>query len=71
MRSRNSARKWQAKALSEAPFRSGQPLYMVTAWKAVPEVNGGSAVIVKESESEISTSSSYASKDIVLMSARV
>lgn len=34
-------------ALIEA-FRSGQPFYTVTVWKAVPEVNGGNPVIVKQ-----------------------
>ena len=34
-------------ALIEA-FRTGQPFYTVTAWKAVPEVNGGNPVIVKQ-----------------------
>lgn len=34
-------------ALIEA-FRSGQPFYTVTAWKATPEVNGGNPVIVKQ-----------------------
>ena len=30
-------------------FRSSQPFYTLTAWKAVPEVNGGgSPVIVKQ-----------------------
>jgi hypothetical protein len=37
----------EGEALIEA-FRSGQPFYTVTAWKAVPEVNGGSPVIVKQ-----------------------
>jgi hypothetical protein len=31
-----------------AAFRTGQPFYTVTAWTAVPEVNGGSPVIVKQ-----------------------
>jgi hypothetical protein len=34
-------------ALIEA-FRTGQPFYTVMAWKAVPEVNGGNPVIVKQ-----------------------
>ena len=38
----------EGEALIEA-FRSGQPFYTVTAWKAVPEVNGGNPVIVKQS----------------------
>jgi len=37
----------EGEALIEA-FRSGQPFYTVTSWKAVPEVNGGSPVIVKQ-----------------------
>ena len=37
----------EGEALIEA-FRTGQPFYTVTAWKAVPEVNGGNPVIVKE-----------------------
>ena len=38
----------EGEALIEA-FKSGQPFYTVTAWKAVPEVNGGgSPVIVKQ-----------------------
>ena len=37
----------EGEALIEA-FRSGQPFYTVTAWKAVPEVNGGNPVIVKQ-----------------------
>jgi hypothetical protein len=37
----------EGEALIEA-FRSGQPFYTVTAWKAVPEVNGGSPVIIKQ-----------------------
>lgn len=38
----------EGEALIEA-FRSGQPFYTLTAWKAVPEVNGGaSPVIVKQ-----------------------
>ena len=48
--SRNSARRWQAEgeALIEA-FKNGQPFYTLTAWKAVPEVNGKSSpVIVKQ-----------------------
>ena len=37
----------EGEALIQA-FRSGQPFYTLTAWKAVPEVNGGgSPVIVK------------------------
>ena len=37
----------EGEALIEA-FRSGQPFYTVTVWKAVPEVSGGSPVIVKQ-----------------------
>jgi len=40
--------KSESEALIEA-LKSGQPFYMVTTWKAVPEVNGGShPIIVKE-----------------------
>ena len=34
-------------ALIEA-FRAGQPFYTVAAWRAVPEVNGGNPMIVKQ-----------------------
>jgi hypothetical protein len=37
----------EGEALIEA-FRTGQPFYTVTVWKAVPEVNGGNPVIVKQ-----------------------
>jgi hypothetical protein len=37
----------EGEALIEA-FRAGQPFYTLTAWKAVPEVNGGNPVIVKQ-----------------------
>ena len=37
----------EGEALIEA-FKSGQPFYTVTAWKAVPEVNGGNPVIVRQ-----------------------
>jgi hypothetical protein len=37
----------EGEALIEA-FRSGQPFYTVTVWKAVPEVDGGNPVIVKQ-----------------------
>ena len=37
----------EGEALIEA-FRTSQPFYTVTAWKAVPEVNGGNPVIVKQ-----------------------
>ncbi len=37
----------EGEALIEA-FRTSQPFYTLTAWKAVPEVNGGNPVIVKQ-----------------------
>jgi hypothetical protein len=37
----------EGEALIQA-FRSGQPFYTLTAWKAVPEVNGARPVIVKQ-----------------------
>ena len=37
----------EGEALIEA-FRTGQPFYTVAAWRAVPEVNGGKPVIVKQ-----------------------
>lgn len=37
----------EGEALIEA-FKSGQPFYALTAWKAVPEVNGGNPVIVRQ-----------------------
>jgi hypothetical protein len=38
----------EGEALIQA-FKNGQPFYTLTAWKAVPEVNGGgSPVIVKQ-----------------------
>jgi len=37
----------EGEALIEA-FRTSQPFYTVTVWKAVPEVNGASPVIVKQ-----------------------
>ena len=37
----------EGEALIEA-FRTGQPFYTLTEWKAVPEVNGGNPVIVKQ-----------------------
>jgi hypothetical protein len=37
----------EGEALIEA-FKSSQPFYTLTAWKAVPEVNGGNPVIVKQ-----------------------
>jgi hypothetical protein len=44
----------EGEALIEA-FRSGQPFYTVTAWKAVPEVSGGSPVIVKQAVAQKTT----------------
>ena len=41
----------EGEALIEA-FRTGQPFYTVTAWKAVPEVNDGNPVIVKQAVSQ-------------------
>jgi hypothetical protein len=37
----------EGEALIEA-FKNGQPFYTLTAWKAVPEVNGGNPVIVRQ-----------------------
>src|ERR1700752_3168035 len=37
----------EGEALIEA-FKSGQPFYTLTAWKAVPEINGGNPVIVRQ-----------------------
>ena len=37
----------EGEALIEA-FKSGQPFYTLTEWKAVPEVNGGNPVIVRQ-----------------------
>jgi len=37
----------EGEALIQA-FKNGQTFFTVTAWKAVPEVNGGSPVIVKQ-----------------------
>jgi hypothetical protein len=37
----------EGEALIEA-FKSGQPFYTLTAWKAVPEVNGSNPVIVRQ-----------------------
>lgn len=37
----------EGEALIEA-FKTGQPFYTLTAWKAVPEVNGGNPVIVRQ-----------------------
>lgn len=37
----------EGEALIEA-FRTGQPFYTFAAWKAVPEVNGGNPVIIKQ-----------------------
>jgi hypothetical protein len=44
----------EGEALIEA-FRSGQPFYTVTAWNAVPEVNGSNPVIVKQAVSQKTT----------------
>jgi hypothetical protein len=47
----------EGEALIEA-FKNGQPFYTLTAWKAVPEVNGGgSPVIVKQAVAEKATQS--------------
>src|ERR1700685_4357765 len=46
----------EGEALIEA-FRSGQPFYTVTAWKAVPEVNGANPVIVKQAVAQKTISS--------------
>lgn len=35
----------EGEALIQA-FRSGQPFYTLTAWKAVPEVNGGGCPVI-------------------------
>ena len=37
----------EGEALIEA-FKSGQPFYTLTEWKAVPEVNGSNPVIVRQ-----------------------
>lgn len=37
----------EGEALIEA-FRTGQPFYTLASWKAIPEVNGGNPVIVKQ-----------------------
>lgn len=43
----------EGEALIEA-LKSGQPFYTLAAWKAVPEVNGGSSpVIVKQALARI------------------
>ena len=44
----------EGEALIEA-FKSGQPFYTVTAWKAVPEVNGANPVIVKQAVAQKTT----------------
>jgi len=44
----------EGEALIEA-FRSGQPFYTVTAWKAVPEVEGANPVIVKQAVAQKTT----------------
>ena len=40
----------EGEALIEA-FRTGQPFYTLVAWRAVPEVNGGNPVIMKQPSS--------------------
>jgi len=35
----------EGEALIQA-FKSGQPFYTLTAWKAVPEVNGGGSPVI-------------------------
>ena len=40
----------EGEALIEA-FRTGQPFYTLASWKAIPEVNGGNPVIVKQAVS--------------------
>jgi hypothetical protein len=44
----------EGEALIEA-FKSSQPFYTVTAWRAVPEVNGGNPVIVKQAIAQKTT----------------
>ena len=47
----------EGEALIEA-FKNGQPFYTLTAWRAVPEVNGGgSPVIVKQAVAQKPTQS--------------
>ena len=47
----------EGEALIEA-FKNGQPFYALTAWRAVPEVNGGgSPVIVKQAVAQKPTQS--------------
>lgn len=47
----------EGEALIEA-FKNGQPFYALTAWKAVPQVNGGgSPVIVKQAVAQKATQS--------------
>ncbi len=47
----------EGEALIEA-FKNSQPFYTLTAWKAVPEVNGGgSPVIVKQAVAQKPTQS--------------
>jgi hypothetical protein len=40
----------EGEALIEA-FKTGQPFYTLVAWRAVPEVNGGNPVIMKQPSS--------------------
>jgi hypothetical protein len=46
----------EGEALIEA-FKNGQPFYTLTAWKAAPEMNGGSPVIVKQAVAQKPTQS--------------
>ena len=47
----------EGEALIEA-FKNGQPFYTLTAWRAVPQVNGGgSPVIVKQAVAQKATQS--------------
>ena len=46
----------EGEALIEA-FKNGQPFYTLTAWKAAPEMSGGSPVIVKQAVAQKPTQS--------------
>ena len=46
----------EGEALIEA-FKNGQPIYTLTTWKAAPEMNGGSPVIVKQAVAQKATQS--------------
>jgi hypothetical protein len=46
----------EGEALIEA-FRTGEPFYTLAAWKAIPEVNGGNPVIVKQAVAQKTTQS--------------